>query len=112
MSGAQGGVLVVGSVNADLVVTVARRPGAGETVLGSDLATFPGGKGANQAVAPAPLGAPVALVGRARTDSFGPFLREGLGPASAGTPHPLSAPRPTGVTLITLHPAAHHPSVR
>src|SRR5690349_18612974 len=73
MSGTQGGVLVVGSVNADLVVTVARRPGAGETVLGSDLATFPGGKGANQAVAAARLGARVAFAGRVGTDSFARF---------------------------------------
>ncbi|WP_234379561.1 PfkB family carbohydrate kinase, partial [Streptomyces caniscabiei] len=49
-------LLVVGSANADLVIGVERRPGAGETVLGSDLAVHPGGKGANQAVAAARLG--------------------------------------------------------
>ena len=87
MSGAQGGVLVVGSVNADLVVSVARRPGAGETVLGSDLATFPGGKGANQAVAAARLGARVAFAGRVGTDSFGRFLREGLDREGVDTRH-------------------------
>uniref|UniRef100_UPI00215D6682 PfkB family carbohydrate kinase n=1 Tax=Streptomyces shenzhenensis TaxID=943815 RepID=UPI00215D6682 len=46
-------LLVVGSANADLVIDVERRPGAGETVLGGDLATHPGGKGANQAAATA-----------------------------------------------------------
>ncbi|MDG4863650.1 PfkB family carbohydrate kinase, partial [Streptomyces sp. T-3] len=50
-------LLVVGSANADLVVGVERRPAAGETVLGSDLVVHPGGKGANQAVAAARLGA-------------------------------------------------------
>ncbi|MYQ99591.1 MULTISPECIES: PfkB family carbohydrate kinase, partial [unclassified Streptomyces] len=44
-------LLVVGSANADLVIGVERRPAAGETVLGGDLSTHPGGKGANQAVA-------------------------------------------------------------
>jgi ribokinase len=53
--GAAGTVVVVGSANADLVVGVPRRPGAGETVLGGDLRVLPGGKGANQAVAAAPL---------------------------------------------------------
>jgi ribokinase len=105
MSGAQGGVLVVGSVNADLVVTVARRPGAGETVLGSDLATFPGGKGANQAVAAARLGARVALAGRVGTDSFGPFLREGLDREGVDTRHLQAVPGPSGVALITVDPA-------
>ncbi|WP_232212824.1 PfkB family carbohydrate kinase, partial [Saccharomonospora saliphila] len=56
-------VLVVGSANADLVVTARRRPGGGETVLGGDTETFPGGKGANTAVAAARLGADVALLG-------------------------------------------------
>lgn len=57
-------VVVVGSVNADLVARVARRPAPGQTVLGSDLNTFPGGKGANQAVAAARLGGHVALLAR------------------------------------------------
>src|SRR5690606_23530573 len=57
-------LLVVGSANADLVIGVERRPAAGETVLGSDLAVHPGGKGANQAVAAARLGARTALLAR------------------------------------------------
>jgi len=105
MSGTQGGVLVVGSVNADLVVTVARRPGAGETVLGSDLATFPGGKGANQAVAAARLGARVAFAGRVGTDSFARFLREGLDREGVDTRHLQAVPGPSGVALITVDPA-------
>ncbi|WP_372432798.1 PfkB family carbohydrate kinase [Leucobacter chromiisoli] len=50
-------VVVVGSANVDLVVEVPRRPGSGETLLGSELRTFPGGKGANQAAAAGRAGA-------------------------------------------------------
>jgi len=102
MTGAPGSVLVVGSVNADLVVGVARRPAAGETVLGSDLATFPGGKGANQAVAAARLGARVSFLGRTGTDSFADFLRQNLGEQGVLTSQLLSVPGPSGVALITV----------
>jgi ribokinase len=105
MSGSAVSVVVVGSVNADLVIGVQRRPGAGETVLGSDLATFPGGKGGNQAVAAARLGARVALVGRVGTDSFGPFLRAGLDREGVDTRHLAATPGPSGVALITVDPA-------
>jgi ribokinase len=57
-------IAVVGSINLDLVVAVDRHPGPGETVVGGDCRQFPGGKGANQAVAAARLGAKVAMVGR------------------------------------------------
>ena len=96
---------MVGSVNADLVVSVRRRPGAGETVLGSDLATFPGGKGANQAVAAARLGARAAFLGRVGDDSFGAFLREALSQASVATGQLATVPGPSGVALITVDPA-------
>jgi len=55
----------------DLVVTSSRRPGAGETVLGESFKTVPGGKGANQAVAAARLGAEVSMIGRVGDDAFG-----------------------------------------
>ena len=102
MTAAAGSVLVVGSVNADLVVGVDRRPGAGETVLGSDLATFPGGKGANQAVAAARLGASVAFLGRVGSDSFASFLRDNLNREGVGTGQLLAVPGPSGVALITV----------
>jgi len=105
MSGAPGTVLVVGSVNADLVVGVDRRPGAGETVLGSELATFPGGKGANQAVAAARLGASVAFLGRVGTDSFAAFLRDNLRREGVAIGQLLAEPGPSGVALITVDPA-------
>lgn len=71
-------VLVVGSLNADLVVRTARFPSPGETIQGNDLAIIPGGKGANQAVAASRLGADVAMVGRVGTDAFGTKLIENL----------------------------------
>lgn len=71
-------VAVVGSANLDLVVEVPRVPLVGETVLGSDLARIPGGKGANQAVAAARLGRSVAMIGRVGDDEGGRILRDAL----------------------------------
>ncbi|MFH8343681.1 ribokinase [Streptomyces sp. NPDC018045] len=67
-------VLVVGSANADLTVRVARRPGAGETVHGSDLVESAGGKGANQAAAAARIGGRVGLLARVGDDAYGELL--------------------------------------
>lgn len=64
-------ICVIGSSSMDLVVTSSRRPGAGETVLGESFKTVPGGKGANQAVAAARLGAEVHMIGRVGEDTFG-----------------------------------------
>jgi len=72
-------VLVVGSSNTDLVASVSRLPLEGETVLGSGLAQFAGGKGANQAVAAARAGAAVAFCGCIGKDAFGDAMVEGLG---------------------------------
>jgi ribokinase len=55
--------VVVGSINLDLVASVSDMPGSGETRMGERFATYPGGKGANQAVAASRLGAEVAMVG-------------------------------------------------
>src|SRR3954449_11730146 len=95
-------VVVVGSVNADLVVRVDRRPAAGETVLGSDLAIHPGGKGANQAVAAARLGGRVAFLGRAGTDGNGDFVRDALRGDGVDLSYLVTTDAPTGVALITL----------
>ncbi|MFD9812402.1 ribokinase [Streptomyces sp. NPDC059080] len=67
-------VLVVGSANADLTVRVDRRPGAGETVLGTDLVESAGGKGANQAAAAARIGGRTALLARVGKDAYGDLL--------------------------------------
>ncbi|WP_249435961.1 ribokinase [Paenibacillus sp. Marseille-Q4541] len=64
-------VTVIGSSSMDLVVTSSKRPGAGETVLGDSFKTVPGGKGANQAVAAARLGAEVFMIGRIGDDTYG-----------------------------------------
>ena len=71
-------IAVVGSINLDLVVPVPHHPVPGETVLGGELAEHPGGKGANQAVAAARLGAQVAMVGRVGYDEAGTALRSAL----------------------------------
>lgn len=71
-------VAVVGSINLDLVARVSRIPASGETLTGRDLQFIPGGKGANQAVAAARLGARVALFGRLGDDAFADTLRRGL----------------------------------
>lgn len=71
-------ILVIGSLNADLVVRAPRFPAPGETISGEDLTIIPGGKGANQAVAAARQGASVTMVGRVGNDSFGPTLIQNL----------------------------------
>ena len=71
-------IAVVGSLNLDLVVPVPHHPRPGETVLGGALAEHPGGKGANQAVAAARLGAQVAMVGMVGADAVGGRLRAAL----------------------------------
>lgn len=71
-------VVVVGSISMDLVVTSKVRPGAGETVLGDAFETVPGGKGANQAVAAARLGAEVHMVGCVGDDHYGNQLIQNL----------------------------------
>ncbi|KUO13772.1 ribokinase [Streptomyces sp. DSM 15324] len=98
-------LLVVGSANADLVIGVDRRPAAGETVLGSDLAVHPGGKGANQAVAAARLGARTALLARVGDDAHGRLLGDSLRAADVDTAGILTGGAPTGVALITVDPS-------
>ena len=94
-------VCVVGSLNMDLVVKAPRLPRVGETVSGGNFATFPGGKGANQAVAPARLGARVAMVGRVGEDAFGRQLVDGLKRDGIDVAHVRVDPgAATGVALI------------
>jgi ribokinase len=76
-------LVVVGSLNMDLVVRTPHLPRPGETILGRDFMTVPGGKGANQTVAAAKLGATVHMVGRVGSDDFGRALRENLRAAGA-----------------------------
>ncbi|MGE7889941.1 ribokinase [Bacillus cereus] len=71
-------IAVVGSISMDLVAVSKKRPKAGETVIGEAFHTIPGGKGANQAVAAARLGANVAMVGAVGTDDYGTVVRKNL----------------------------------
>jgi ribokinase len=74
-----GAVFVAGSINMDVVATAERHPRIGETVAGREVLYFPGGKGANQAVAASKLGAATTLIGRVGVDAFGRDLRTFLG---------------------------------
>jgi len=96
-------VLVVGSINMDLIVRCERVPGAGETLHGEYFRTAPGGKGANQAVACARLGAGTTLVGRVGDDEFGRRLREGLQQEGIDVTHVrMDSGAGTGFALILL----------
>lgn len=93
---------VVGSANLDLVVRVERHPAPGETLLGSDYQRHAGGKGANQAVAAARLGAPVAFVGCVGGDEFGELLSASLTEAGVDVAAVEKVTRPTGVAFIQV----------
>ena len=96
-------VAVVGSLNLDLVVRVARLPGPGETVTGDDVFRNPGGKGANQAVAAARLGRRVAMVGRVGDDDAGRELLGSLEADAVDTSQVrVAAGVPSGIALITV----------
>ncbi len=93
-------ILVVGSANMDLVVAAERAPRLGETLLGGTFSSYPGGKGANQAVAAARCGGAVAILGRVGADSFGETLRAGLRAAGVDVNGLVSVDGPTGVALV------------
>jgi ribokinase len=95
-------VLVVGSLNMDLVARCELLPRAGQTIFGQDFFTAAGGKGANQAVAAARLGASVAMAGCVGNDQFGRDLVAGLRAADVHTGAVATADRPTGTALITV----------
>jgi len=96
-------IVVFGSINMDLVVRAPRLPASGETLTGSAFLTSVGGKGANQAVACARLGAATRLIGRLGDDVFGGTLREGLHADGVDvTDVGTSVGIPSGVALITV----------
>lgn len=102
-------IIVIGSANTDLIVRAARLPAAGETVLGGDLATAAGGKGANQAVAAARLGAPVTFVGRLGQDMFGRQSAAGLAAEGLDLTYLVrDADAPSGVALIVVDDAGQN----
>ena len=98
-----GRVIVAGSINMDVVALADRHPGIGETVAGREINYLPGGKGANQAVAAAKLGAVTMLVGRVGTDAFGRELRVFLTTQDVDLTLVQDTPEAhSGTALITL----------
>lgn len=96
-------IVVVGSLNMDLVVQVPTIPKPGETVLGNSFPTFPGGKGVNQAVAAARLGANVTRIGQVGSDPFGEELLENLIKAGGNAEFvAIEHAEATGVAMIVV----------
>ena len=95
-------VTVVGSINLDLVAFCERLPRAGETLTDAELERVPGGKGANQAVAAARLGAEVSFIGCVGSDEFGVLARSGLQDAGVDLSGLQVVDEPTGVALILV----------
>jgi ribokinase len=102
-------IVVFGSINMDLVARTPRLPSPGETLTGHTFQTFPGGKGANQAVACARLGAKTFMVGRVGSDVFGGRLKAEL--ATAGVDHTnveIDTEVSSGVALIAVEESAEN----
>ena len=98
-----GSIVVVGSLNADLVARVPAFPSPGETITGSSFDIYPGGKGANQAYAAARLGAEVHMIGRVGHDSHGRLLTSQLADVGVDTTRVVTDDSaPTGTALITI----------
>ena len=95
-------ILVVGSLNMDLVVTVETHPKPGDTVLGGDTRTIPGGKGANQAAAASKAGGDVAMLGLVGSDAYGEALKDALREAGVDVGFVETFEGPSGVALITV----------
>jgi len=102
-------IVVVGSVNMDLVIRAPRMPAPGETIAGSGVQTIPGAKGANQAVAAARMGAEVHFSGSVGSDDFGRRLRQGLAADGIDLTHlAVLEDESTGVALIILDAAGQN----
>ena len=97
-------IAVVGSLNADVTLWVPRRPSLDETMHADRIEWFRGGKGANQAVAAARLGASVVMVGRVGDDEQGRWLRSGLVAEGIDCRHVATVDVPTGLAVITVDP--------
>lgn len=95
-------IVVVGSINLDVVASITRLPLVGETITGHQFATYSGGKGANQAVCAARLGGNVSMVGRLGRDSFAAELREHLRTAGVQTDNVENVAGPSGTAMILV----------
>jgi ribokinase len=101
-------VVIFGSINMDLVVRAPHLPSAGETLIGRTFFTAPGGKGANQAVACARLGAHARMIGRVGDDVFGGALRQSLRGYGVDVAGVSTQPGPSGVAVIAVDDAAEN----
>ena len=101
-------IYVLGSLNVDLVVAAPRPVQPGETIAGGDLRTIPGGKGANQAVAAARLGADVQMAGAVGRDAYGDLLLASLSGVGADVSRVSRVDRPTGAALISVYPSGEN----
>ena len=102
-------VVSLGGINIDLVAIADRFPAAGETVVGRRFLTYPGGKGANQAVAAARMGAPTAMVGRVGNDLFGPQVMDSLAAAGVDVSAVAVAPEVSiGIAVISIDAAGQN----
>lgn len=98
-----GRVTVVGSINLDIVTTASRLPRLGETIIGSTVQLLPGGKGANQAVAAARMGAATSMIGRVGFDEFGSQMTEFLRAQGVDTARVQADPTcATGVAVVIV----------
>jgi len=96
-------IVVLGSINMDLVVRAERMPRPGETLRGDQFVTVPGGKGANQAAAAARQGTAVEMIGRVGADSFGPVLLDNLRTQGVGVAHiGIDREAASGIAMIIL----------
>jgi ribokinase len=95
-------IVIVGSINMDLVARTPRVPAPGETLIGSDFVTTPGGKGANQAVAVTRLGGSAKMLGMVGDDVFGSALLHNLRSAGVDTSAVQQVPGPSGVAPIMV----------
>ena len=103
------GVVALGGINMDLVSVTPRFPLPGETVVGTRFLTYPGGKGANQAVAAARMGANAVMIGRVGDDVFGGQLIEALDASGVGVDGVAVAPNMTsGLAIITIDETAQN----
>ena len=101
-------ILVVGSFVMDLIASTRRAPNSGETVVGMKFQTAPGGKGANQAVQCARLGANVTMVGKVGDDAFGKIMTDTAAASGVDVSHVLVDPsESSGVGHITLEVSEH-----
>ena len=95
-------IAVVGSINADLVVQMPKLPGRGETVSSAEPAWFPGGKGANQAVAAARMGGNVSMFGAIGADEPGQMCLSALKQSGVNVDAVVTVPSPTSTALVMV----------